>query len=63
MSQIGSALVEMQKNVGTIKQAKDELSSLSPAGGNAIKKEGARTNVGVLPSFFHRGGSASKKGS
>ena len=47
ISQIGSALVEMQKNVdalqknmGTIKQAKDQLSSLSPAGGDAIKKEG-----------------------
>ncbi|MEO6111465.1 MAG: hypothetical protein ABIQ24_06510 [Nitrospiraceae bacterium] len=47
ISQIGSALVEMQKNVdelqknmGTIKHAKDELSSLSPAGGDAIKKEG-----------------------
>ena len=43
----GSALVEMQKNVdalqknmGTIKQAKDQLSSLSPAGGDAIKKDG-----------------------
>ena len=47
VSQIGSALVEMQKNVdalqknmGTIKQAKDELSSLSSGGGDAIKKEG-----------------------
>jgi hypothetical protein len=47
ISQIGSALVEMQKNVdalqknmGTIKQAKDQLSSLSPAGGDAIKKGG-----------------------
>ena len=47
VTQIGSALVEMQKNVdalqknmGTIKQAKDDLSSLSPAGGDAIKKEG-----------------------
>jgi len=47
VSQIGSALIEMQKNVdalqknmGTIKQAKDELSSLSPAGGDAFKKEG-----------------------
>ena len=40
ISQIGTALVEMQKNVddlqknmGTIKQAKDQLTSLSPAGG------------------------------
>ena len=47
ISQIGSALVDMQKNVdalqknmGTIKQAKDQLSSLSPAGEDAIKKEG-----------------------
>ena len=47
ISQIGSALVEMQKNVdalqknmGAIKQAKDQLSSLSPAGGDAIMKEG-----------------------
>jgi hypothetical protein len=46
ITQIGSALIEMQKNVdalqknmGTIKQAKDQLSSLSPAGGDAIKKE------------------------
>ena len=47
ISQIGSALVEMQKNVdalqqnmGTLKHAKDQLSSLSPAGGDALKKEG-----------------------
>jgi hypothetical protein len=47
VTQIGSALVEMQKNVdalqknmSTIKQAKDQLSALSPAGGDAIKKEG-----------------------
>jgi hypothetical protein len=47
VTQIGSALIEMQKNVdalqknmGTIKQAKDQLSSLSPAGSDAIKKEG-----------------------
>jgi len=47
VSQIGTALVEMQKNVdalqknmGTIKQAKDQLSALSPAGGDTIKKEG-----------------------
>jgi hypothetical protein len=29
----------LQKNMGTIKQAKDQLASLSPAGGDAIKKE------------------------
>jgi hypothetical protein len=47
VSQIGSALGEMeknlaalQKNMGTIKQAKDQLSSLPSAGGDAIKKEG-----------------------
>jgi hypothetical protein len=47
VTQIGSALVKMQRNVdalqknrGTIKQAKDQLASLSPAGGDAIKKEG-----------------------
>jgi cell division protein FtsX len=47
ISQIGSALVEMQKNVdalqknmGTIKQAKDQLSSLSPVGGDAIEDKG-----------------------
>lgn len=46
-SQIGSALVEMQKNVddlqrnmGTIKHAKDQLSSLATAGGDAIKNKG-----------------------
>jgi hypothetical protein len=47
ISQIGSALVEMQKNVNdlqknmdTIKHVKDQLSSLSPTGGDALKKEG-----------------------
>ena len=47
ISQIGSALVEMQenddalqKNMGTIKQAKDQLSSLSPAGGDTVKNKG-----------------------
>jgi hypothetical protein len=46
VSQIGSSLVEMQKNVddlqkhmGEIRQVKDQLSSLSP-GGEAGKKEG-----------------------
>ncbi|MEO5631628.1 MAG: hypothetical protein ABIR69_07105, partial [Nitrospiraceae bacterium] len=40
VKQIGSALVEMrknvddlQKNMGTIKQAKEQLSSLAPEGG------------------------------
>jgi Zn-dependent oligopeptidase len=47
VSQIGTALVDMQKNVdalqknmGTIKQAKEELSSLSPSSEDAMKKEG-----------------------
>lgn len=47
ISQIGSALIEMQKNVddlqknmGTIKQAKDQLSSLPTDGGDAIKNTG-----------------------
>ena len=46
VTQIGSALIEMQenvdalqKNMGTIKQAKDQLSSLSPAGSDAIKSK------------------------
>jgi hypothetical protein len=45
-TQIENALVEMQKNVdalqknmGTIKQAKDQLSSLPSAGGDTIKRE------------------------
>ena len=50
VSQLGSALVEMQKNVddlqknmGTVKQVKEQLSSLSPqgtgaSGGDLIKK-------------------------
>ncbi len=47
VSQIGSSLVEMQKNVddlqkhiGVIKQVKEQLSSLSPAGGEAGKMDG-----------------------
>jgi len=48
VKQIGSALVEMQKNVdklqknmGTIKHAKEQLAALAPEGsGDAIKKEG-----------------------
>ena len=47
ITQIGSALMDMQKNVdelqknmGTIKQAKDQLSSVSAVGGDAMKKEG-----------------------
>lgn len=52
VSQLGNALVDMQKNVddlqknmGTIKQVKDQLSSLSPQsggvpGGDLLKKGG-----------------------
>ena len=48
VKQIGSALVEMQKNIddlqknmGTIKKEKDQLASLAPEGsGDTIKKEG-----------------------
>jgi hypothetical protein len=47
ITEIGSALVEMQKNVdalqknmGTIKHAKDQLSALSQTGGGTMKKEG-----------------------
>jgi hypothetical protein len=52
VSQLGSALVDMQKNVddlqknmGTVKQVKDQLSSLSPQGegtpgGDLLKKGG-----------------------
>ena len=48
VKQIGSALVDMQKNVdelqknmGTIKHAKEQLAALAPeGGGDAIKKEG-----------------------
>lgn len=52
VSQLGSALVDMQKNVddlqknmGTVKQVKDQLTSLSPqgggtSGGDLLKKGG-----------------------
>ena len=47
VKQIGEALVEMQKNVddlqknmGTIKQAKENLTSLVPGGGESIPKDG-----------------------
>jgi len=47
VKQIGQALVEMQKNVddmqknmGTIKQAKEQLTSLAPGGGESIPKDG-----------------------
>ena len=47
VKQIGEALVEMQKNVddlqknmGTLKQAKEQLTSLAPGGGESLSKEG-----------------------
>src|SRR5207249_3066001 len=47
IQQIGTALTEMQKNVndlqknmGTIKQAKENLTSLVPGGGESIPKDG-----------------------
>ncbi len=55
VTQIGSALVEMQKNVddlqknmNSIKQAKDQLASLSPTGGDAIKK-GSESMKQLIP--------------
>ena len=62
VSQIGSALVEMQKNVddlqknmGTVKQVKDQLTSLSSQGG-AIPggeqlKKGSESLKDKLPKF------------
>jgi hypothetical protein len=63
VSQLGTALVEMQKNVddlqknmGTIKQVKDQLTSLSPQGGgipggvDKLKKDGD-TLKGMVPKF------------
>ena len=47
IQQIGTALTEMQKNVndlqknmGTLKQAKEQLTSLAPGGGESIPKDG-----------------------
>jgi len=57
ISEIGSALVEMQKNVddlqknmGTIKHAKDQLSSLSPEGGDGMTNKGESLKK-LLPGF------------
>jgi hypothetical protein len=62
VSQLGSALVEMQKNVddlqknmGTIKQVKDQLTSLSPQdggipGGEQLKK-GSESVKDKMPKF------------
>ena len=65
VTQIGSALVDMQKNVdelqknmGTIKQAKDQLSSLSPATGEAMKKEGESLKQMIPRALVNSGTSA-----
>jgi len=62
VSQLGSALVEMQKNVddlqknmGTVKQVKDQLTSLSPQaggtpGGEQLKK-GSDSLKEMMPKF------------
>ena len=60
VSQLGSALVEMQKNVddlqknmGTVKQVKDQLTSLSPQGGGLLEgdklKKGGDSLKDLMP--------------
>lgn len=62
VSQLGSALVEMQKNVddlqknmGTVKQVKDQLTSLSPQGGGTPGgdklKKGSDALKDMVPKF------------
>jgi hypothetical protein len=62
VSQLGSALVDMQKNVddlqknmGTVKQVKEQLSSLSPQGGGApggdLMKKGGDSLKDMKPQF------------
>ena len=62
VSQLGSALVDMQKNVddlqknmGTVKQVKDQLSSLSPQGGGVPGgdklKKGGESLKDMVPKF------------
>ncbi len=62
VSQLGSALVDMQKNVddlqknmGTVKQVKDQLSSLSPQGGGMPGgeqlKKGSDSLKDMVPKF------------
>jgi hypothetical protein len=57
VKQIGGALVEMQKNIddlqknmGTLKQAKDQLTSLSSVGGGSIQGEGESLKK-MIPGF------------
>ena len=62
VSQIGSALVDMQmnvdelqKNMGTVKQVKDQLTNLSPQGGGIPGgdklKKGSDTLKDMVPKF------------
>jgi hypothetical protein len=62
VSQLGSALVDMQKNVdnlqknmGTVKQVKEQLSSLSPEGegtsGSDLLKKGGDSSKDMKPKF------------
>jgi hypothetical protein len=62
VSQLGSALVDMQKNVddlqknmGTVKQVKEQLSSLSPQGegtsGSDLLKKGGDSLKDMKPKF------------
>lgn len=62
VSQLGTALVDMQKNVddlqknmGTIKQVKDQLSTLSPQGGGTpggdLLKKGGDSLKDMKPKF------------
>lgn len=62
VSQLGSALVEMQKNVddlqknmGTLKQVKEQLTSLSPQGGGTpggdLLKKGGESLKDMKPTF------------
>ena len=62
VSQLGSALVDMQKNVddlqknmGTVKQVKDQLTSLSPQGGGIPGgeklKKGSDSLKDLVPKF------------
>lgn len=62
VSQLGSALVDMQKNVddlqknmGTVKQVKEQLSSLSPQGdgtpGGDLLKKGGDSLKDMKPKF------------
>jgi hypothetical protein len=63
VNQLGSALVDMQKNVddlqknmGTVKQIKEQLTSLSPQGGGGTPggeqlKKGSDSLKGMMPKY------------